>query len=185
MCSEHSVSRISLLCGIVLCSAAVVGAQGIDVSPLSWNFGNVPVGTSGMVTFDLLSEGPSEVWIYVVDLYESPDVTSPHTDATGMHPSSWSLGAFSFNPATYPTMPVASPEGTHAFVDVIFTPPAPGDYLAYLFIQSNDSVPPPGPVAFLPLEGTGVVEVVPLPGAALLGVIGLSVAGWMHRRRTA
>jgi hypothetical protein len=69
-------------------------------------------------------------------------------------------------------------------LDVTFTPPAVGDYQAWLYVSSQDSVAPPGPEAFLPLEGTGV-EAVPVPGAALLGVIGLSCAGgWLQRRRT-
>ncbi|MBP7050146.1 MAG: hypothetical protein KBE65_03950 [Phycisphaerae bacterium] len=92
------------------------------------------------------------------------------------------LGAFSFDPATHPILPVASPPGSHDFVDVIFTPLAPGDDRAYLFIQSNDSVLPPGPVAFLLLEGTGVPPTVPVPGAALLTLLGASLVGCLRRR---
>lgn len=54
------------------------------------------------MTFDLMSVGASEVWIYIVDLYENPDRTSPHTDASNRLSPTWSLGAFSFDPATYP-----------------------------------------------------------------------------------
>jgi hypothetical protein len=180
MCSERSSSRIVLLCSIVLCSAAAVRAQDLQVSPTSWDFGNVVVGTSETVTFDLLSGPPTEVWVFTAFLNDSPDTDPPYVTP---YLGSWSLGPFSFNPATHPTLPLILPVGEHLLVDVTFTPPSPGDYYAYFGIESNDSIDGPGPQAFFPLEGTGVPQVVPLPGAALLGVIGLSVAGCIRRRR--
>ncbi len=182
MSSARGVSGIVLLCGIILCGAAGVRAQDLQVSPTSWDFGNVPVGTSEMMTFDLLSGGPTAVWPYVVSLHEVPDDVPPFANP-GDLPPSWSLGAFSFNPATWPALPMELPPGEHILIDVTFTPPAPGDYQAYMFIQSNDAYPPPGPHAFFPLEGTGVPAVVPAPGAALLVVLGTSAVACLRRRR--
>ena len=182
MSSKHITCGIFLSCVLVLCGASAVRAQDLDVSPLSWDFGNVPVGTSERVTFDLLSAGPTEVWIYVVDLYERDNQMSAHTDTGDPDSPTYSLGAFSFDPATWPILPVASSPGSHTLVDVIFTPPAPDDYLAYLFIDDNDSVPPPGPQAFLLLKGTGVPAAVPVPGAGLLALLGVGLIGCLRRR---
>jgi len=41
-------------------------------------------------------------------------------------------------------------------VEITFTPSALGSREAFLSIQSNDSIPPPGPHAFFPLTGLGV-----------------------------
>jgi hypothetical protein len=174
---------IVLACVFTLCGPAVVRAQDLDVSPLSWDFGNVPVGSSSTVTFDLLSSGSTSLWVYVVALIESPTLGPPLPPyACPDEPvPSWSLGAFSFNPATWQTSPIVRAAGEHAFVDVIFAPPAPGDHLAYLFIQSNDAYPPPGPQVFLPLEGTGV-SAVPVPGAGLLALLGVGLIGCLRRR---
>ena len=183
MNGTHGRFGIVLSCVLILCGGAAVRAQDLTVSPMSWDFGNVPAATSSMVTFDLLSAGSSDSWVYAIALFEAPTLgppLPPYACPDDVVPS-WSLGAFSFNPATWQTLPVTRQLGDHAFVDVIFTPPAPGDYLAYLFIQSNDAYPPPGPQVFLPLEGTGVA-VVPLPGAALLALLGLSAAGCLRRR---
>ncbi len=181
MCSARGNLRIVLWCSLVLCTATVVRAQDLQPSPMSWDFGNVPVGASETKTFDLVAGWPTAVWVYVVSLHETPTLNPPFADP---YYDSWSLGAFSFNPETWPALPVELPWRSSIQIDVTFTPPAPGDYSAYLAIQSNDSINPPGPQAFLPLEGTGV-PAVPVPGAAFLGIVGISAAaGWLRRHRT-
>jgi len=183
MRSARGSSRLVLLCSIVLCSAAVVCAQDLQVSPTGWDFGDVTVGNSEMVTFDLLAGWPSPLWIYVIGLNGAPTLTGLDELDTDPYYGIWSLGAFSLNPLTFPIIPAEVPVGVHNYVDVTFTPPSPGSYNAWLYIFSNDSIDGPGMHAFLPLEGTGVPEVVPLPGAVLLGVIGMSCAGTLLRRR--
>jgi len=170
-----------LLCGVVPCSTTVVRAQSLSISPMSWDFGDVLVGTSEKLTFDIFSDGSSDVSLYIIGLEETPYYDPPYVFPDDPDDPAWALGPFSFNPATWTPTPVVLPFGDHAFLDVIFSPTAPGDYSAYLYLRSNDSYPPPGSIAYLPLEGTGVL--VPVPPAILLGALGMATAGWLSRRR--
>jgi len=170
-----------LLCGVVLCGTVVVRAQDLSVSPMSWDFGNVLVGASEKLTFDLHSIGSSEVSVYIIGLEETPYLDPPYVFPDDPDDPSWALGPFSFNPATWPDLPAILPPGEHLFVDMIFSPTAPGDYSAYLYLRCNDTYPPPGQIGLVPLEGTGVL--VPVPPAILLGALGVATAGWLSRRR--
>ena len=77
MCSKRGISGIVVMCGIVFYGAAVVGAQDLQVSPMSWDFGNVAVGNSETITFDLLAGPPTPVWVYVISLHETPTNDPP------------------------------------------------------------------------------------------------------------
>jgi len=146
------------LFGVVLCSTAVVRAEALEVSPMSWDYGDVVVGSSETMTFDLKSEGPTAVWLYQILLTLTPDLTGPSANPVAWPPEdqTYSLGAFSFNPLTLGFLPREMPVGEVYPIDMTFTPPSPGYHRAYLFIHSNNSIPPPDPAAFLLLEGTGV-----------------------------
>ena len=180
MNSVRSVFRGVLLCVLVLLGGAGARAQDLQVSPTAWNFGNVVVGSSGSVTFDLYSGGPSPVWVYMALLNETPDDFDPFVSP---HFGEWSLGAFAFNPATWSMLPQELPYGDHILIDVLFTPPAAGSYQVYLGILSNDSDPPPGPQAFFLLEGNGVNALVAEPATVALLGLGLAGLGFARRRR--
>ena len=161
-----------------------------------FDYGNVIAGQSRTVTFDLFSNGPSPVWIYVVALNEVA------SNDTGSMVSPWdysdpqyTLGAFSFNPSDPmrldppsfpPGIPRESPTGEHVLIDILFSPPAAGVFEAYLHIYSNDSVDLPGPEALIHLQGTGnEATTVPEPASLLLvsmGLIGVTFSAWRNRR---
>jgi hypothetical protein len=166
---------------LILTSSQVCADEnyGLDVTPGGWDYGNVLVGTSAIARFDLESLGPSPVWVYYTFLNETPDDVPPL--ATPLE-GEYTLGAFSFDPLSYPIFPRESAVGEHNLVDVIFTPPSPGHYSVFLGIISNDYTPPPGPQAFFLLGGNGIDATVPEPSTMLLlgsGLVGL----WGARRK--
>ncbi|MBN1974824.1 MAG: hypothetical protein JW787_14385 [Sedimentisphaerales bacterium] len=137
-------SIIFILLVVALVNAAPVQAQDLWISPTSWDFGNVLVGSSSTTTFDLLSGGPgypagTAVWVYVVLLNETADDNPPYVNPHDWLDPQWSLGAFSFNPITWELLPQELLYGDHIMVDVTFTPTSPGGYSAYLGILSNDA----------------------------------------------
>lgn len=174
-----------LICAIVLCFAGMIHAQdlGVENPEIEWtwvggyiqwqgtyNFGNVALGESKTAQFKLTSPGETSVWIYVIgmSLIESDvDMISPIW-------GEYTLGAFSFNSATWVSAPRELLPGEDFMVDLFFTPTSLDDYLAYLVIMSNDTVDPPGEYAYLELRGTGVAASVPEPATLLLLASGLA-----------
>lgn len=191
------LSVLVLLCGIALIAPGLVHAQDLEINDPdvewtqivgsnnwmgSYDYGNVAVGVSKTATFDLYSNGPSAVWVYLAGLDGTPDGNGYITPWTwdpvlGRVLGVYSLGPFSFDPYDdiWNNMPSEMPTGQHLFLDVLFTPTAFGDFSTYLYIACNDSVDEPGTQVFIHLEGTGVEASIPEPAVLLL--LGFGLAG--------
>ncbi len=183
-CKSRAVRGLgwcALVCCAVLSDPSLVRAVDLSVSPLSWDFGNVVVGASERVTFDFFSAATTEVYVYTICL---TDIETGTGSAIDSYRYTYALGPFSFDAATYPDLPLVLAPGEHLSVDILFSPSAPGHYIAYLGLESDDAYPPPGYIATLPLEGTGVSATIPAPAALPLAGLGIGVVGWLRRRRT-
>ncbi len=180
----------ALLCCITFSMPRLVNSQDlfIDNPSLDWpeeppwgipnyDYGNVAIGESETALFDLQSMGPTAVWVYVIGLN---DIAS-HEGAINPFIGEYELGSFSFDPDAdwdgILAIPQETPTGSHLPIDIMFTPTSLGDFGAYLYIASNDSVGAPGTEAYIHLQGTGVMApAVPEPASILLlgfGLIGL------------
>jgi hypothetical protein len=70
-------------------------------------------------------------------------------------------------------------------MDIIFTPASLGDYNAYLYVASNDSVDGPGTEAFIHLQGTGMdAAAASEPASILLLGLGLTALFGVKKRPT-
>ncbi len=104
-----------LVFGIIFCTTAMIHAQDLEVTnpALEWtydsvngwglanyNFGGVILGDSRTVTFDLSNNGEhTEVWLYVAALVDDLDNSTGSAARPMDIPPTYSLGAFSFDPA--------------------------------------------------------------------------------------
>ncbi|MEW6441865.1 MAG: hypothetical protein AB1640_13100 [bacterium] len=132
-----------------------LAAEDLD-DPLGWDYGEVALGTPSTHSFSLDSLGPTAVWIYVASI--TPEATPSQVCGEDVSCD------FEIASISQP-LPLELPTGQSVVVEVTFTPSALGPRQAYLFIQSNDSIEPPGPQAFIPLTGVGT-EAPPGWGAA-------------------
>lgn len=179
--------RVCAFAAVLFCGVSSVHAQDLQISPVGYDFGDVVVGTSETVTFNLLAGPPSVVWVYQVVLNETQDFDPPCANpyAWPEEDRTYSLGAFSFGAFTFhdhPGIPREMFVGELVTVPVIFTPPSPGYYSLYLGVESNDSILPPGREAFFLLTGRGVSATIPVPGALLLTAVGTGLVGMVRRR---
>jgi hypothetical protein len=174
--SKAKIMVLALLLGYMfILSPPQVAAQGISVDPLSWDFGDVLLGSSPTKTFRISSTEilPLTVSDISFTAYSSPafsfeqfllDGTIPITGV----PPSYTLWSSTWSPDTPPHL---------LDVTVRFSPDSLGLHTASIHIWS-DAAPPDGTL-FLPLSGTCV----PTPSAVILGSIGITFSGWFLRRR--
>jgi len=153
-----------------------VAAQGIDVDPLSWDFGDVQLGTLETKTFRISLSEPVPLTVYSVQFTagSSPafsfeefllDGTTP---IAGIPPE---LLLYSFEP---------DPVGFADFLDVTvgFCPDSLGLHTASIRIDGDAE--PPDDTLFLPLSGAAVP--IPVPSSTLLVCIGLAGLAGIRRR---
>lgn len=92
------------------------------------------------------SDSVAAVWIYLVQL--TPNETE--TIVCGRDVTC------DFAITSSPGLPIELPPGEQVVVEVTFTPSAIGFKQVYLEVMSNNTIPPPGVVAFLPLTGVSI-----------------------------
>jgi len=161
-----------------------VAAQGIDVDPLSWDFGDVEIGTLETKTFTI---SPTELLPLTV---ESISFTAGSSSAfsfeefllSGTDPItgvSWTNPIASVPPSYTLFMTSTSPHDYLLEVIVGFSPDSLGLHTASIRIDSDAASP--DDQLYVPLSGTCV----PVPSSMLLACIGLAagLAGLKRRFR--
>ena len=143
---KHSALCFTLLLGLAVLAVPVTSqAECIDITPASWDYGDVEVGTSESQIFTILSCAESSVTLYIIEIVD---------DATGAFTitSELPLGVI--------------PGGETREIEVALTPPSLGAHEAFLHIYSNA----PGNYTYISLFGTGVSEE-PGPGEVMADLI--------------
>ncbi len=130
----------------ILAAPLTVSAQNIDVTPASWDYGDVEVGTSESQIFTIHSCASTALLIFDIEISE--DVT----------------GAFACTSA--PSTPHIIPGGETREVEVTFAPPDLGAHEAFLHIVSDA----PESETFINLFGMGV-PYEPEPGEVMAELI--------------
>ena len=143
----ETLATVALLAATIFASPTGARAEDLSVDPSSWDFGEVAVGKSVARSFTITSIGTSDVSVYLL-LLTPDEIYSPPTCGEDVE--------CDFAITSSPGLPVILPPGTATVVEVTFTPSAIGSAEVFLYIRSNDTYPPPGVIAFLPLTGVGV-----------------------------
>ncbi len=128
--------KILLGCAVLAAPLQAAG-ENIEVDPSGWDFGEVEVGQAETQTFNLLSAGPTPLWIFSVQITD--DDTS------------------SFSITSIPAIPVELAAGESIDAEVTFSPSSVDPHDAFLNIISN-AIPPDNDLD-VPLSGTGVPNI--------------------------
>jgi len=132
-----------------------VAAQGIDVTPLDWDFGDVELGSSVSKVFIITNPGPVPLSVYNVTIED--DATSSFSIESDVPPPTSIV--YPENPSGYPTT---------LEVEVVFSPTSLGSHTASIFIESDAE--PPNNRLYVPLNGTGV-EPGTSPGDQIIDIL--------------
>ncbi len=155
-----TLATVALLTATMLASPTAARAEDLSMDPSSWDYGEVVLGASSTHSFTLSSIGVSPVWIYLFQV--TPGKSEAVVCGTDV--------ACDFAITSSPITPIELPPGEEVIVDVTFTPSTIGPGQAFLEVVSNDSVPPPGVMSYLPLTGVGV-EASPDPAALMTDLL--------------
>ncbi len=132
----NRTTTLALVIGLAVVAAPLsASAQGIDVTPESWDYGNVKIGSSSSVVVTITSVEPIPLTVYSVIIVDDP------------------RGSFSVTSAA-PPPEVTLLQGESIDVTVEFAPSGLGAHSATLRIDSNAE--PPRDTVYVPLEGLGV-----------------------------
>ena len=144
-------------------------AQGIAFDPLSWDFGDVPLGSSQSVFFEIEATESVATTVYFIWLDEVLSSTDYFQQETSF-----------FSITSVPSTPLIIPGGESINVEITFAPTAVGFYDAYLLTFDNA----PGNRHNAPLQGNCVAELpkIPEPSSMLLACIGLAGIAGIKRR---
>jgi hypothetical protein len=119
----------------------MVSAQCIDVTPESWDYGDVKVGTGKSQTFTIHSCEATALNINYIDIIEDDSGAYEITSSVPDVP-------FSLQGSAHPDFP----EGETLDVEITFTPPSLGVHEACLYIGHDAN----GGVTRIDLLGVGV-----------------------------
>ena len=128
----NKITMSTLLIGLGLLVAAVsASAQCIEVTPESWDYGDVKMGTSEAQIFTIHNCSESDLDVFITEITD---------DATGAFAITSGAGPYHIR------------GGESEELEVTFTPPSLGAHEAFLHIYSNA----PGNHTYISLSGVGV-----------------------------
>ena len=174
-----ALRSLSMLAATVLLSVSQLSpatAASVNVSQNSFDFGNVPLGTTGIV-----------------------EITANATPDPGFRFGSWLFGGAPFSQSIVGSSCGSDPT---CVLHLSFSPTATGDFSQAVMLGIVEFPPPPGPplfepsLAFVTLSGTGVAapggtlsapSATPLPATLPLfatGLGALGLLGWRRKRKT-
>ena len=138
----NRIMTLAVLIGLaVLAAPLLASAQCIEVTPESWDYGEVKVGTSESQIITIHSCATSGLTVFYIgimeDAFEAYEITSSVPDVP-----------FSLQGSAHPDFP----EGEILDVEITFTPPDVGVHEAYLYIRHDAN----GGETRIDLYGVGV-----------------------------
>jgi hypothetical protein len=129
----NKMTTLAVLIGLTVVAVPLIAsAQCIEVTPESWDYGDVKAGTGESQIFTIESCASTSLTVYIIEITDDP------------------TGGFAVTSA--PDLPVIIYPGQPEEVEVTFTPTSLGAHEAFLYIFHNA----PGNHTYVNLSGAGV-----------------------------